>query len=151
MAFVNEMISDDDWQRYDLDTVNRRMNGLHTPNFQWTIDREEAVWLRLFYIYSDYTADKPGRTGKQIWDYFWRGTLLSLETRELKTKPETDNDGVYYVHRRLLSINIPPELTAATEQILQDLKLAFTACSCAGIYSDGVPCQIDLEYRGQLI
>jgi hypothetical protein len=42
MAFVNEMISKEDFEKYDLEMINNRL-PYGSPNSHWTIDRERNV------------------------------------------------------------------------------------------------------------
>lgn len=151
MAFVNEKISAEDSEKYDLKEINNRMNGLRTPTSQWTIDKESKIWVRHFYRRADHTEPDGGYKGKDIWDYCWKGQLFSIETYYVQTKPQSGNNGTYYADIQILTINIPEELIPQKTLILQNLKQAFIVYAGGGIYSKAISCDIDLEYKGELI
>lgn len=151
MAFINERISKEHTEKYDLERLKNRLNGLGNPSRQWTVEIKREIWLRLFYAQHDHTTEPLGLTGKKIWDYYWKGTLMSVETFDEVTKPESENNGLYYAYLRLTAINIPAHLIPRQAMILQDLKQSFIAYAGAGIYSNAVNCQIDFEYKGVLI
>jgi hypothetical protein len=148
MAFVNEYIPKEDLEKYDfknLDVRPTEKSGT-TPARFWVIDREADIWLRQFYMESDHTAPQGGFTGVSVWDFYWKGTLMMVKEEGIAS------GGGYgqprWTRRRLLNINIPPELENKRGEIIQALEAAFTAYRGAGIFSTdtNLPYTFFLEY-----
>ena len=72
MAFVKEIISDNDWSKYNLKEYIRDWELTR----RWAINRE----LQCFLIY--YMQDRPdmGETTNEFWLFFYSGIYLYLET-----------------------------------------------------------------------
>ncbi len=151
MAFVNEYISDEDFEKYNFEKINNRRNGGGNPAYDWTVDKDNEVWLRHFYKRQDHTAPDGGFTGENTWDFYWKGFLMSIETNYIDTKPHSSNHGIYYAHIQITSINIPECLSYQEIEILEDIKQAFIIYAGGGIFSKAIGCNIDLEYKGELI
>ena len=47
MAFVNEKISKEDREKYNIDQINMRWNGAGRPQRNWAIDRERFGYENL--------------------------------------------------------------------------------------------------------
>ncbi|MDR2081987.1 MAG: hypothetical protein LBP54_08930 [Campylobacteraceae bacterium] len=173
MAFVNEVISKEDYIKYDLETMNKRLS-YGCPARDWTIDRERNIWFRLYLERLD--RDDNGAELSTIWDFYWKGSLISVETITLdrtlsddgynygylKILAITTTEKNYVVHREIdkkknkILINFPKELLSHKQEILKDLKEAFEASYIGlGIYvkdnSRIKICKVDLEYEGELI
>ena len=85
MAFVNEYIPEEDWEKYNFDELNKRpRRGLDTSD-DWTIAREANIWLRKFYTESDHTEPDGGYTGVSVWDFYWKGALMLVEILGIET------------------------------------------------------------------
>jgi len=131
MAFVNEYIPKADLKKYNFAELNKRpRKGMDTAD-SWTIDRESEIWLRKFYTESDHTAPGGGFTGTSAWDFYWKGTLLFVEVQSLASGGGRGEPR--WVRKKLLSINIPPELEDQRPKIINDLEAAFTAYKGAGV------------------
>jgi hypothetical protein len=152
MAFANEEISREDYDKYDIDRFNDKF-GFFSPNSDWTIDRERDIWFRLYLNMCDIEND--GAEMWTSWGFYWKGFFIALDTKFLKQIPYSQNNGEYYVYAKILDIDIPQEAEQYKQEILKDLKEAFEA-SYAGI---GIrinkertkSCKIDLEYEGELV
>lgn len=124
MAFVNEYIPKEDWEKYNFAELNKRPRKAGGASRDWTIDREADIWIRHFYTESDHTEPDGGFTGVKAWDFYWKGNLMLIELKSI------DSGGGYgkprWSKKRLLSINIPPELESQRQQIIQDFEQAFT-------------------------
>lgn len=121
MTFINEYISEEDWAKYNFDSIDKRMN-YNRGQKDWTINRAKDIWLRDYYTPID--RDDGGRViGPNEWDFYWKGTLMVLKTNFINywTIPE---DGVYAtymsIHERIVSLNIPVSLQIQKEEILED-------------------------------
>ena len=80
MAFINEEISKEDREKYNIDQINMRWNGAGSPQRIWAIDREREIWLREFNSIID--RDNNGAwDGRTVWDFYWKGILMSIKTQ----------------------------------------------------------------------
>ncbi|MDR2636182.1 MAG: hypothetical protein LBC08_05070 [Campylobacteraceae bacterium] len=173
MAYTNEKISKEDFEKYDLEKINKRL-PYGSPDDYWAIDRQRNIWFREYYRSED--RENSGVESYTVWDFYWKGSLISTNTITLKKIPYTQNNGVFYaylkildivtteksrVHRKIdkkenkILINFPKELLSYKQEILKDLKEAFEVSQIGlGIYirdDEKIVCKVDLEYEGQLI
>lgn len=145
MAFVNEYIPQEDFKKYHFDALNRRTKETSgtAPSDSWTIDREADIWLREFYTEMDHTAPLGGYTGVSVWDFYWKGTLLSI-----KVQAVAGGGGVglpSWSIKKLLSINLPRTLEDRRGEILKDLESAFAAYKDGGVLSSSLSYSFTLE------
>ncbi len=135
MGFINEYIPEEDFKRYDFESLNKRSRkGGTTPASFWTIDREADIWLREFYTEYDHTAQDGNFTGVSAWDFYWKGALITLELELLDVI--SSGPGTHCtVKRKLISINVPAELSGQYDLILKDLEAALVAYADAGVLS----------------
>jgi hypothetical protein len=84
MAFVNEYISKEDFEKYNFAELNKRPRKGGTAD-DWTIDREADIWIRHFYTESDHTEPDGGYTGVVAWDFYWKGFLMMVEVLGIET------------------------------------------------------------------
>ena len=145
MAFVNEKIPEADWEKYDIYKINGRWNGAGVPENHWTIDRDQNVWLRLFYREQDHTMPDGGVTGKETWDFYWKGLLMSIDTQKSNGRT-LDGDENYAIDLKLLSINIPKEYLTQRFKIISDLKEAFSAYNLYGMYAGKMKFEINFDF-----
>ncbi|WP_434778356.1 hypothetical protein [Neisseria sp. Ec49-e6-T10] len=145
MAFVNEYIPAEDFKKYDFDVINKRWNGVGNPARQWAINREKDIWLRKFYTVNDHTAPDGGYTGEIFWDFYWKGTLMSLKTKKTNVKGGGIGEFLTY-DLKVLEINIPSELSPQKEEIFQGIKDAFVAYAGGGIFSESIGCEINFDF-----
>lgn len=147
MAFVNEYIPTEDFNKYDFDSLNKRPKETSgtTPSDSWTIDREADIWLRKFYAEMDHTAPLGGHSGVSVWDFYWRGALLVVKIEDVASgggygKPR-------WARSRLLGISSSMDIESSRVQILKDLEAALTAYKGAGVFApnDGIEYTFSLE------
>ena len=132
MAFVNEEISKEDWEKYNIDQINMRWNGAGNPESHWVIDSEREIWLRKFY--EDRDRDNNGAwDGKTVWDFYWKGILMSIKTQRSDfTFLENNSTSMTY---QLLELYIPVENKDINiEDVLVDMAEAFSTYGSVGIY-----------------
>jgi hypothetical protein len=146
MAYVNEKISEEDFEKYNLAAIRKRL-PYGSPNDHWAIDREKDIWFRKYYTSID--IENSGAESYIVWDFYWKGSLVSVDT---ETIDKGRFDGIYYAHMKILNIEIPDNILRYKTQILKDLKEIFEASNAGGgIYSNANGFKVDLEYEGQLI
>lgn len=147
MAFVNEYISEDEFQLYGIEQLNQRPkeHSGSTPADTWTIDRDSDIWLRKFYSEMDHTQPDGGYTGVTVWDFYWKGCLMLVKLKEVASgggygKPR-------WARSRLLGINIPAGNNEKRDQIIADLENALSAYRGAGVLAvnDGLDYSFILE------
>jgi len=78
MAFVNEHIPKEDWDKYNF-VARKAGHGSR----DWTVDREADIWIRHLYTESDHTEPDGGFTGVKAWDFYWKGTLMLIKMKDL--------------------------------------------------------------------
>ncbi len=147
MAFVNEKISDEDFEKYNFEKINNRWNGGGNPAYDWTVDKDNEVWLRHFYTRQDHTLPDGGFRGEDIWDFYWKGLLMSVDTKKTNVKGAGHNEHFSYT-LNIVSINIPEEFEHNQTDILKSLYEAFIIYSAGVIFSEAASCHIDFKYKG---
>ena len=158
MAYVNEEISKADYEKYNLDGIEK--NGDPSDYYYWAIDRERGIWLREYYIV--FNADNRGEEMYTVWGFCYKDYLMFMKTKTVEWKHHYKKKEKY-VHKRLLGMfcpftkllqpelpQLPEELEDKKEEILKEFKKALE-------YSrrhlrDGCEiCKIDLEYNGEIM
>jgi hypothetical protein len=169
MAFVNEEISQEDYDKYNIEKFNNK-NGWRGGSRHWTIDRDRDIWFRKFRKFADIEND--GAEIDTTWDFYWKRTLITIVTKALK-RGYLEEAKEYYAHIKILDIyttreenyhnnediehnkilvDFPEELEEHKQEILKDLKEVFEASNGGnGIYSNANGYKIDLEYEGELV
>lgn len=147
MAFVNEYISPEDRERYQLDAFERRL-FLINPQRDWAIDRERDIFLRV--INPAARGSEPGDPDARFekdFQYHWKGydylvSTCRLDAQELQAfngeifqsdNQHDENARVlrFYLHHigemTRPSNEAPSALITYRQQILTDLEdvLAF--------------------------
>lgn len=123
MAVVNEKISKEDREKYNIAKLDKRYSYA-TGDSEWTIDRENEIWLRQYYTPVD--RDDGGRiTGPTEYNYYWQGHFLiariwvvRYESDRTETKKPTWRKAWFSV----VAIEIPVELEGLESEIIKDLS-----------------------------
>ena len=127
MAFINEHISADDIEKYDIESIDKRfiVGGVSSKN--WTIDRERNIYLRIVArVREDYRHEST-------WTFFWNGELLLVELDNIKTDGKAGGERTG--HKRIRRLEIPQHLKSHRDEIIDDLKEALTAYKDGGVYA----------------
>ncbi|MDP3138212.1 MAG: hypothetical protein Q8N17_18000 [Burkholderiaceae bacterium] len=143
MAFVNEIIGDEDRKKYGLDELNNslRMRG-RTPQRDWTIDHERDIYLRQIASNSreladfDYGERRPNFT----WHFYWQGELMTVCLEVTDSGSDAKRDGHGWVRYQLMDCYqkgffIPVNLLDQRDEIIAALRAALTAYGGGGVYS----------------
>jgi hypothetical protein len=160
MAFVNERITGDDWERYNIPEIDRRIvPGQYSPPCTCTIDHDRDIYLLNA---AENREMRPGSdhrwpTGLCGWVFMWHGHELWGEATRLAGGGESRGHG--WGHLRLTSLELmdkeirtlggtrrlPPELMPHREEILKDLYEALRVYKVSGIFSKYTRFDLKLE------
>lgn len=130
MAFVNEYIPKEDFEKYNINAIDRQAPGTVVSARDWTVDRARNIYLRQT---SGPDRDDPSTWTSSWWSFYWKGELLWLKREALGITEEAD--GLRHAHVRITDFNIPERLAAHEEEIRQDLREAFNAYGGGGVFS----------------
>jgi hypothetical protein len=149
MGYVNEKISQEDWVKYDFEAINKLRGIRGGVDRDWAIDRERESWVRVYLRSTDMDDGTEIRT---YWDFYWKGSLVFVETIALKRSLSKEGDNYGYL--KVLRLDIPDNALPNKSEILQEFKAALEAHFIdLGIYArDRIKsCKVDLEYEGEVI
>ncbi len=97
MSFINEFISDADFQKYHLKNVDDRILVGRMRSDNWTIDRERDIYLRQVY------RGKEDFTHITKWTFLWDGYVLFFEVHYLESKNFlVGGNGIMYLFFQLV-------------------------------------------------
>jgi hypothetical protein len=147
MAFVNEEISQEDYDKYNLREIDNRFR-FGSPDDDWCIDRERDIWLRFYYRSVD--IEDNGAELWTSWGFYWKGVFITLDTKFLE---HTYIGSTGCVHIKILELEIPKESELYKQEILKDLKEAFEASYNDKSTTDGEikSWKVDLIYEWKLL
>ena len=86
MAFVNEYISPEDRERYQLEAFEKRLFSIN-PQDSWAIDRERNIFLRV--INPEARKSEPGDPDARLeidFQFHWNGYDYLVSTRRVNAK-----------------------------------------------------------------
>ena len=126
MGFVRENIPEADIVAYGLREINDDLFVVGFGN-GWVIDRTRNIYLRWIRL------DKESPSTMQF-TFFWKGFLLELDLISSSPDDATFEENTTWTlaHQPL---DLPPELEAHRDEILQDLRDALTAYGSFGMSS----------------
>jgi hypothetical protein len=147
MAFVNEEISQEDYNKYDIGQFVKRFGSI-SPSKNWIIDRDRDIWLRLYRRAIDIEDN-----GAELWTsrgFYWKGVFITLDTKFLE---HTYIGSTGCMHIKILELEIPKEAEQYKQEILKDLKEAFEASYNDKSTTDGEikSWKVDLIYEWKLL
>jgi len=133
MAFVNELVPDEDMHKYRVDEVNadKRFHGAGTISRDWTIDRERDIYLRLI--------GSSRSMYRMTWSFYWKGELLVVDLDQMGGGGKPGEPG--WTHWKIRQFDIPPHLQPRKAEILGDLESALVA------YKDGGTFALNTDYH----
>lgn len=127
MPFVNEVISQEDRIKYNLDNI--AIGLFRDVGYRdWTVDKESNTYLR----YMAGSRDEEG-TSSRTWLFSWKGVNCVVDTFVAERGHE--KTGKYYIKYGLRNINISAEYEFHRDEILLMLKEALVAYGEAGYLS----------------
>lgn len=145
MPFVNEYVSDEDAQKYDLDNVSNKYyySGLKMPELlnhfdvhqhAWCVDKERGYWL----FYCDSVMSDNSRSGyaeptnKEIFILHVNGQNIEFILARLEME---DVSNLYPIHFAWGIVSMAPSClpNMSRERLLTILKEALSVYKCSGI------------------
>ena len=150
MTYINEHISKEDWQKYDMDDLILRYEKIIYPlsnGWGWTIDREKNSYL----IHIKTGHDFDGELGIWYFVFYWQGLDMLVKTK----KEGGVRDGYQCRKYWLLQIDMDDIETPQEDQdrfkrdydlMIADLKLALTAYKDFGIRSNSTEFEAFFEF-----
>ena len=140
MAFINEYIPPDDFEKYNIDKL-RNLPGLGgTLSDAWTIDRESGSWL---YHYASGFDKEIGFNKDQYWYFFWRSHLIDIKTKIMDMRG--GGIGQHYSARyKIISINCPSSHEINRDEMLLDFQAALSVYGPGGMLSDSISSKVEV-------
>lgn len=131
MTFVNEYITDEDYQRYGIASIDRIFLVGGTKRRDWTIDRERDIYLR------QVASGREDLSSESTWTFYWRGALLVIKRVSDGTGVKKDASGVSHMTSVIKGFLAPPGFQNYEAEMRQDLRAAFNAYGGGGVFSSG--------------
>ena len=101
----------------------------------WTADHER----RIFLVYrGGYGPEGP--QDLTSWAFFWRGLLLDIELRSLRSEVDASNNHMQSLKRVVRISEVHGQIDGRLDEILRDLQEALTANAVLSL-------QLDLSYE----
>lgn len=115
MPFVNEKISDEDYEGYRIAEIDKKQIVGATRSKQWTICRERDVYIRQL------TVSRFEISNDSTWSLYQQGFLLSITTKNVRA--EMINDDLHlHIEVNEISGDMPEGVTL--EDSLSNFKEA---------------------------
>jgi hypothetical protein len=89
--FVNERLRKDNWEKYGLLAIERRVYEFTRP-YTCTIDHKRNIYL-LHVATQEHPKYDHVSTGQDGWFFFWRGHELWVELKRMEAKGEYGGAG----------------------------------------------------------
>lgn len=123
MTFINEYVSKENIEKYQLEALWKRTHLGQTPigdSYSWTFNNERNIFLML--IRSGNEMETANDHTFLLW---WDGSEISLQLKREGNANYRTNEGHATWH--LKRLNIPPDFQAATvEEVTDVVKQALT-------------------------
>lgn len=146
MGFVNEYISVEDVEKYNLEAIDEKFISGGTRARDWTIDRERNIYLRNVAMGRGLEpgGNEVNLSYQTTWTLYWRGNLLTMRLDLLGGRGEYGEPG--WSHWRLVGLESQhPEIERS--QVLEILKEALVAYKDFGVFSvtSGYSVTLDID------
>ena len=147
MAFINEIVLEEDIQKYGLDELKKKfspytwMDGRPKEFWHaWTIDRERNIYFMPVKMVEEVgPSGRPEPTSKAIFILNIQGVNIRVFLDRIRC-PNSFSDTPFVISWSLLEIDDSEELHLfSTGDVVQILKEALTAYGYRGAYSNQAP------------
>ena len=139
MAFINEYISEEDIEKYQINEVMNSYQGegefpKKYYKHLWTIDKEKESWF-MWVDMPHEPLDHTRFTGERIFILHYKGKNIEIVLRKIfEESSEVLTDNPFYVTWKLDRINKPKELYDVSDsEIIEILKEALEVYGTRGI------------------
>ena len=144
MAFVNEYISDEDFEKYGLAEIDKKFIVGATNADDWTIDRERGIYLRNI---AQGGGNEPEISNRTTWTFYWHDEPITLRLDLIDGGGK--RGGPAWGHWRLVWVRgghgLPEHLKPYKAEFLSDLEAALLAYKDGGIYSASIDYKLALD------
>lgn len=137
MTFVNERIPPADLMKYRIEEIDKHYVIGGTSARDWTIDRNRNIYLR------HVASGREESLGHQVWTLYWKGALIRVDLEILSTSG--GHGGPAKGHKRVRRIDIPADLAAHREEVLNDLRSALIVYKDGGVYATATEYSLTLD------
>ena len=127
MAFVNEFISPEDFEKYGFKEINKQFR-MPDDKTSWTINKEKEVYIR----YIPWRTPSPGYFRFHM---YWKGRLFFIYIAFGKNNL-----------RSLVEMDLPKDLMPLKEEIIKDLKEAFQAYQGGGVWDQKRDFELEIQF-----
>lgn len=118
MEFVNERISDEDYEKYGMEEIDKHQVIGGTSSREWTICRENEVYIRLV------AAGRFEFSNLSRWSLFIHGCVLFVSVRTIKVDLQ---DGNLFLHLEVVEVGGNTPMTETIESCLNVFQKAMVA------------------------
>ncbi len=139
MPFVNEYISAEDFEKYQLREIDKHhvVGGVNART--WTVDSVRDMYLRKL------ANGREEFSHQMEWTFYWRGQAHTLRMDILDTKGRPNEPG--WSRWSLLRVNAtdaPAGIPEPADEFLADLKDALLARKDGGVFSRSTDYSVEL-------
>lgn len=129
MPFENERITAEDYELYQLASIDRHYVPMSNCSSQWAIDRSRLVHMRKV------SRTVPPEMGPHtpFWLLFWKTAYVIFEVSHLE---HASKDNCWTAHVALTRLEIPEQLLANRSEIVKDIKAALQVYGTGGVLCD---------------
>lgn len=146
MAFVNEIVSEEDIQKYGLDEIKKKFDPYgwkERPKFfthAWTIDRERDIYfMQAKMVEENGPSGRPEPTSKYIFILNIQGREVQVLLKRIRC-PKSFSDSPFIIGWSLLEITDLAALDLSkVDSVIQTLKEALTTYGYEGAKHKPIP------------
>lgn len=141
MAYINELVSEEDIQRFGLDEIKRKHDPWSWRDGRpegfihaWTIDRERNLFFMPVKIVEEVgPSGRPEPTSKQICILSYNDALITFVLERTKCS-KSFSDNPFQVAWKLLKLDMPAGIDLAKDTILLKIKAALEVYGYRGAH-----------------
>lgn len=142
MAFVNELVSEEDIKTHGLDELKKKYSSWSWRNgrpstftHSWTVDRERGIFVMPLFSWTE--VGQSGRsqpTRKQSWVVDWHGRRAIVVIDRSPASSSELSDSPYRINWMLIDLDLSSAGDMSGESVLTVLKEALTTYGDMGVY-----------------
>jgi hypothetical protein len=154
MAFVNEIVSEEDIRKYRLDELMHHFRSFawrsgrpSTFTHTWTIDRERDVYfIPVKTIEEIGPSGRPEPTRRRVCILNWQGTRVELTIDRAAGSSSNHSDSPFRIVWELISIDQSQLSDVSREEVLRVLKEALVAYGDYGLHGQVPDTVIEFKF-----